>query len=551
MSPPRRAEIEAALPLPSLSPSPGDAPDLQQTLPPRSSESTGDFIGLGDRNERGGLVSPPTSGVDAPAGSPRQFGDYELLGEIARGGMGVVYKARQRKLNRIVALKMILGGQLASRDDVQRFYTEAEAAANLEHPGIVPIYEVGEQDGQHFYSMGFVDGQSLAHRLGSGPMPPRDAAELMKQIAEAVAYAHGQGVIHRDLKPANILLSGQDGPHSKEGSQASASGRAPRTPLTPKITDFGLAKRIDGTSDLTNTGQILGTPNYMPPEQAAGKVRDIRETADIYSLGAILYAMLSGRPPFQADSPLDVLVQVLESEPSLPSKHHRGIPRELEWICLRCLEKQPARRYATAKDLADDLDRFLRSETVLARPAGLVQRARRWARKEPALAAHLVGVLAAATISIIKFSIFQNDPRFHLTIIGLLSLWGLASVGCQQLLNRERTADFSRYLWSACDLVFVTCLLNFVHAPRGTLLIGYPLLIAASGLFFRVRLVVFTTCSALIAYPVFLLLQPLEARPAHYPIIFEAVLAILGFIVAYQVQRVRVLSQYYDHRDLP
>ena len=266
------------------------------------------------------------------------FGEYELLHEIARGGMGVVYKARHKKLNRIVALKMILSGQLASHADVQRFYTEAEAAAKLQHPGIVPIYEIGETNGQHFFSMGFIDGPSLADRVRSGPMRSRDAAVMMVRIAEAVAHAHDNHIVHRDLKPANILIDA--------GEQ-------------PKVTDFGLAKKIEVEDGLTASGQIMGTPGYMPPEQADGRAKYTGATADVYSLGAILYALLTGRAPFHAESVMDTLVQVIEQEPVHPRHHLPSIDRDLERVCLKCLEKAPEDRYQSASHLVDDLRRYL------------------------------------------------------------------------------------------------------------------------------------------------------------------------------------------------
>ncbi len=289
----------------------------------------------------------------------RYFGDYELLAEIARGGMGVVYRARQNKLNRIVALKMILAGQFASEVDVERFYLEAEAAAQLDHPGIVPVYEVGQCLGQHFFSMGFVEGQSLAARLVAGPVPPREAASLIKQIAEAIAYAHSKGVIHRDLKPANVLLD-------KHGN--------------PKVTDFGLAKRLESESGLTRTGAVMGTPSYMPPEQAAGKTM-IGPTADIYSLGAILYAVLTGRPPFQSANVLDTLMQVLEQEPVSPRQLDSQIDRDLETICLKCLEKDPQHRYASAQALANDLGRFAEGESISIKSVNMLDRVTRSLRR--------------------------------------------------------------------------------------------------------------------------------------------------------------------------
>jgi hypothetical protein len=293
----------------------------------------------------------------------RYFGDYELLEEIARGGMGVVYLARQVSLNRLVALKMILSGTLASSAAVQRFRNEAEAAANLDHPNIVPIYEVGEHEGQQYFSMGLVDGGSLADRIEqSGPLPPRAAAELVKFLAEAIAFAHERGVIHRDLKPSNVLLD-------EKGK--------------PKVSDFGLAKRVQKTDGPTMTGDVLGTPAYMPPEQAAGTVDLVGTSADIYSLGAILYTCLTGRPPFQAASPLETLRLVLTDEPVRPSRVKSSVPRDLETICMMCLEKNPRRRYDTATALALDLGRFLAAEPVNARPAGSLRRSIAWLKKRP------------------------------------------------------------------------------------------------------------------------------------------------------------------------
>jgi serine/threonine protein kinase/lipopolysaccharide biosynthesis regulator YciM len=315
--------------------------------------------------------------ASSPAGSRvRYFGDYELIDEIARGGMGVVYKAKQINLNRIVALKMILSGQLASEQDVQRFRTEAEAAANLDHPRIVPIYEVGQQDGQHYFSMGFVDGESLAQKIVDGPMAHREAAEMLVKICEGIAYAHERGVIHRDLKPANILLDQSE---------------------QPKITDFGLAKKLGSDSNLTGTGQILGTPSYMAPEQASGKVDEVGPLADIYALGAILYCLLTGRPPFQAANPMDTLLQVLDKEPIPPRQLNATIPEDLETICLKCLSKEPHRRYSNANELSQELGRFLRGEPIQARPVGRVEQAWRWCKRNPAIA----GWIATASVLMI------------------------------------------------------------------------------------------------------------------------------------------------------
>ncbi len=266
---------------------------------------------------------------------------------------------------------MILAGQLANDTDVKRFYTEAEAAANLDHPGIVPIFEVGQHEGQHYFSMGFVEGQSLSQRLAGGPLPPREAAELMAKVAGAIEYAHRRGVIHRDLKPGNILLD-RDG--------------------NPRVTDFGLAKKLEADSGLTGSGQIMGTPSYMPPEQAGGNRGDVGPASDVYALGATLYALLTGRPPFQAATAMDTVLQVIGEEPVPPRRLNASIPGDLETICLKCLEKDASRRYATAQALADDLRRWLGGEPIMARPAGPLERMAKWSRRNPAAAAWLAAI---------------------------------------------------------------------------------------------------------------------------------------------------------------
>jgi serine/threonine-protein kinase len=490
-------------------------------------------VGQSTRSEDATLASTAAATRDEGSGplfeSVRYFGDYELLEEIDRGGMGVVYKARQINLNRIVALKMILTGQLASEADVKRFYLEAEAAANLDHPGIVPIFEIGQHAGQHYFSMGFVEGTSLANKLSDGALPPRDAAELMKQIAEAVAYAHEQGVIHRDLKPANVLLD-------KHGH--------------PRVTDFGLAKRAASGADLTGTGQILGTPSYMPPEQAAGKHREVHEGADVYALGAILYACLTGRAPFVGDSPLDVLVQVIEGEPTLPTALDPRLPRDLDLICLRCLEKDPHDRYPSALALAEDLGRFLRDEPVEAEPPGLVSRTVRWFRREPALASHLAILLAMAAIVQVTHLAIGDDLFYYARTMTILVVWMAVSVGFQKMLTRPRLEQAARLLWIGADTVLLTVLLSLANGPTSYLLITYVFLVAASGLFFQVLLVVVATVMSIAGFAVYLVFQPADAEYPHFAVIFGVVLGMIGYVVAYQVHRVRVLNRYYEGRRL-
>jgi hypothetical protein len=298
------------------------------------------------------LAYGPTRTVTAEAPA-RIFGDYELLVEVGRGGMGVVYKARQITLNRVVALKMILPGHLASKDDLERFRMEAEATAQLQHPGIVAVYEVGELNGQHFYSMEYVAGQSLSQRLGNGPLPPRVAARYVMQVARAIGYAHRHHILHRDLKPSNILVDGDDQPH---------------------VTDFGLAKKLGGDSGQTKTGAVLGTPSYMSPEQASGRVKELGPAADVYGMGAMLYELLTGRPPFRSDTPLDTIRHVLDQIPAPPRLLNPKLEHDLETICLKCLEKDPRDRYPSADALADDLNRYLKGDSISARSFNLIDR---------------------------------------------------------------------------------------------------------------------------------------------------------------------------------
>jgi non-specific serine/threonine protein kinase/serine/threonine-protein kinase len=299
------------------------------------------------------------------------FNDYQVLEEIARGGMGVVYRARQTSLNRTVALKMILGGQLANAAEFKRFRAEAETAAQLQHPNIVAIHEIGEHAGQPFFSMDLVEGRNLAQLVRDESLPSRKAAAYLRTIAEAVQYAHSHGVLHRDLKPSNILIDEND---------------------QPRITDFGLAKRLNdpqlatGDPQLTQTGQVLGSPSFIPPEQAAGQKGAIGPASDVYSLGAILYHCLTARPPFVAETLAATLRMVAENEALSPRLLNLSVPLDLETICLKCLEKNPSRRYATAQDLADELNRFLHDEPIHARPVSVVMKVHRWCVRNKALA---------------------------------------------------------------------------------------------------------------------------------------------------------------------
>jgi eukaryotic-like serine/threonine-protein kinase len=316
-------------------------------------------------------------------GMPQTLGDYDLQHEIARGGMGIVYKAIQRSLKRPVALKVILAGSFANKQDIRRFHAEAEAAAQLDHPHIVPIFEVGEEQGHPYFSMAWIDGPSLSAVVARQPLEPERAAKLMRDVAAAIQYAHNKGIIHRDLKPSNILLEGD---------------------RTPRVTDFGLARQTNVQSGVTERGQVLGAPPYMPPEQALGHVERIDCRSDVYSLGATLYHLVTGRPPFLAATVLQTLAQVVQDEPVPPRRLNDNIPRDLENICLKCLSKSPGDRYQSAEEFRQDLDRFLRGEPTLARPLSPWERAYRFCRRKPRVAALLATVVGSVLLALAAIS---------------------------------------------------------------------------------------------------------------------------------------------------
>ena len=314
-------------------------------------------------------------------GEHAHLGDFQILEELARGGMGIVYKARQRSLDRVVALKLILAGKLASDRDIERFRTEAEATARLDHPGIVPVFEVGRGDGLHYLVMPFVTGSNLSTALAPGPWPPIQAAAIVRQLAEAIQHAHDSGIVHRDLKPANILIDDR--------------GR-------PRITDFGLARRLGRDGHLSGPGQIMGTAGFMAPEQASGRDDEVGPPADVYALGSVLYTIVTGRPPFQSANPVDTLRQVIEEPPARPRDLNAAVPLDLEIVCLKCLEKDPSRRYESAEALADDLSRFLDKRPIQARSIGRLGRGLRWCHRQPSAACALAlsAVLLATAVAV-------------------------------------------------------------------------------------------------------------------------------------------------------
>jgi len=335
------------------------------------------------------------------ASAPVAIAGYVIERELGRGGMGVVYQARQIALDRVVALKMILSGGHARETDLARFRTEGEAIARLQHPNIVQIYEVGEQDGLPYFSLEFCNGGSLDRKLNGTPMTPMEGARLVETLAGAMQAAHDKEIIHRDLKPANVLLTEQG---------------------TPKITDFGLAKKLDETGH-TASGAIMGTPSYMAPEQAGGENKAIGPGCDVYALGAILYECLTGRPPFKAATAMDTLLQVIADEPVPPCRLNATVPRDLEIICVKCLHKEPSRRYVSALSLAADLGRFQRGEPILARPVGRGERLVKWVKRNP-----LVAALTAAMATVLAVG---------MTALSLLAWYALGQAEAARLAKQD------------------------------------------------------------------------------------------------------------------
>src|SRR2546430_134067 len=344
----------------------------------------------------------PTSGVKEAVRAATmlgELGDYELLEEVGRGGQGVVFRARQKSLNRTVALKVISLGQWASKAHLKRFRLEAEAAARLEHPGIVPIHEVGERDGSCYFSMKFVEGGQLDEVIGQAPMSIRHAAELIAKVARTVHYAHEHGILHRDIKPGNILLDTKGEAH---------------------LTDFGLARLVESESSVTHTLDVLGTPSYMAPEQAMGNNAAVSSVTDIYGLGAVLYQLLTGQPPFAGGATYETIKLLLDTEPRQPRLLNPKIDRDLSTICLKCLEKDPKRRYSSALALAEDLERWLKHEPIQARHTGVFARGGKWVRRNPTsalLVASLVGLAAAASWIVWKSEFIRQPPTTGIAVL--------------------------------------------------------------------------------------------------------------------------------------
>jgi serine/threonine-protein kinase len=484
----------------------------------------------------------------APPPLPRTFGDFDLLEEVGRGGMGVVYKAWQRSLKRTVAVKMILRGELATPADLARFRSEAQSAAHLSHPNIVPIYDAGEVDGQAYFSMPCIEGQTLAALMAHGPLRPRDAARYLAAVARAVHYAHERGVLHRDLKPSNVLIDADGQPH---------------------VTDFGLAKRVATAADmppdsgLTHSGAIVGTPAYMAPEQVSNHRGKPSPASDVYSLGVILYEMLTGRPPFQGATPVDTLLLVLDQDPVRPRLLNPKVDPDLELICLKCIQKEPALRYAGAAELADDLEAYLKDEELSVRTlnlrtvANLVGRAFRDTHHAPVLEnwgllwmVHSVQILVLCSLTAwMSWSGVENPLWYLLLWGGGLCAWGvvfwrLRKRGGPVLFVERQVA----HVWAAAVVATIGVFIveTLLHLKVLTL---SPILAVIAGMVFVVKAGMLSGEFYISAAALFLTVIPIALFPDYGPIIFGIVTAAAFFVpgLKYHLQRLRTLRERTDN----
>jgi serine/threonine-protein kinase len=465
---------------------------------------------------------------------PYRLGDYELLEEIGHGGMGVVYRARQISLGREVAVKMVLRGPLASEADLARFRAEAEAVARLDPPGIVPVYEVGETEGRAFFSMKYVSGRTLSQVLSDGPLPPRDAARLLHEVCRAVHYAHQQGVLHRDLKPSNILIDEEGRPH---------------------VSDFGLAKQVTDAASLTKTGAVLGTPAYMAPEQAAGNRGQVGPASDVYSLGTILYHMLTGRPPFQAASPVDTVLLVLEQDPPPPRLLNPKADRDLEMIALHCLQKPPDLRYATAAALADDLQAYLNDESIAARSGRFGQVVSRWFREtHHAILLENWGLLwmwhslvlftvCLATNLLYWLGFTRQSDRWYYAALWLAALWTWAAV-FWALRRRMGPVTFVErqiaHVWAA-SMMCITLLFPLEYWLAMPVLRLSPVLGLVSGMVFMVKAGILSGQFYIQALALYFTAGLMAWQPDYAHLIFGVVSAACFFFpgLKYYLQRMR------------
>lgn len=468
--------------------------------------------------------------TDSSTFAQRTIGGYEIVDEIDRGGMGIVYRAKDLQLDRTVALKMIRAGRMASESDVQRFRAEAQAAAKLDHPGIVPIYEVGTHQGQPYFSMAFIEGAKLDDFHKKNELSVRDACQLVRDVAIAIDHAHQNGLVHRDVKPANILID--------------QAGR-------PRVTDFGLAKNLEKDDGLTSTGEILGSINYMAPEQASARGDLVDRMTDVYSLGAVLYYLCTGQPPFETDNPVDTLLKILDAQPVSADRLNPELDAEVAAICMRCLEKEPKNRYLTAAEFANEIDRYLKGEPVQAMRSGIMIRIRQWSRQEPGLVGHLVGLgLIEITRGIdVFFEYFFSGQSFHsyLDYSVIIWLWLVVCLILQRVQNRiPKQGVQLQFAWSAADLGFLTWILLRVEGNLGPLFIAFPLVVVVSGLFLRVNLVAFSTILSLISFEIVFLTRQESGEFAHFGFVGAAAIVVIGTVVGLMVHRIRLLNRLFE-----
>jgi len=445
------------------------------------------------------------------------FGKYEIVTELGRGGMGIVYQARHVELGRDVALKMLTAGIYATVDQRRRFLTEARLAARIRHPRIVSIHDAGELHGQLFFTMDLIAGQDLATCLKAGLLPLRDAVQLLSTVAGSVQHLHEQGILHRDLKPSNILIDNAGEAH---------------------LMDFGLAHGDDRESAATVTGTILGTPSYMPPEQALGRVRDIDLRSDVYSLGAILYELLTGKPPFVGESRIGTLLMVLEREPVRPRVHRASIPRDLEQICLRCLEKDPARRYATAQALANDLSGWLAGERIVTPEDGWIRRTQRAIRRYPAAGYRCVVLLSTLCCVLLRCAASPAYLSYYVPVIlGLVSWTGL-SVFWEWRGRRAPEDHWIGYAFTLTDTLLLTLLLLMTENVDKATVGAYLFLVTVSGLWLDVILLRLSGLAALVGYATLLQFSATEV-PLHVAAIMAVLIMSTVAISEFQVRRLK------------
>lgn len=467
----------------------------------------------------------PASESGQLPGLPRYFGSYELLEEIGRGGMGVVYRARQVGLERQVAVKLLSAGALASAEQRRRFLVEARLAAKIRHPSIVAVHDAGDLEGQPWCAMDLVEGDDLATRIRSAPLGVRDAVQIVAQVARAVEHLHAGGVIHRDIKPSNVLLDVAGVPH---------------------LADFGLAR--GDTGDATATGAIIGTPASMAPEQASGRNDLVDTRTDVYGLGTVLYEALCGRAPFGGATVIDTLLDVIERDP-LPLRHFAPrVPRDVERLCLRCLEKDRDHRPPSAAFVAQELERWLAGGRIDAGDGGPVHRVARLVRRHPAAAFRLLGIVGTLVTVAARCAVDPSMLPFYLPVMAGLVSWGALSafwerVGEGWLHTRvdgksARRAAMAKFGLVLTDVVSVTALLVLVHGTATPLVAVYPLLVAASGLWLDRRVVRAVTVACLAAYGTLLAVSPEQVR-WHVATIFAVLVAVTAAITDFQAARVR------------